>query len=551
MKKRVVALFLAAVMVLSLCACQNSTDDKKTTAAPDNKTTEAPVVNPTDGPTNEPTTEAPKSKYPLVEEPVTLQGVVVIANPSDSTERLAFTKASELTGINIEWRVIDQESLATFLASGKWPDLLFMNPTQNQVLDYGIIGGRLVNYLDYIDLMPNFAQAMVDYPAIKLAIQENGAMYRLPFCSLAATSAQARPHINTDVMAAAGVQRPTTVDEFEQALKDLQKYYGEESVFIPKLNNYANNWALMLFAAFGDLQDMLLDLGADGEVVFSHTTDQMKHYYEFMNKLYEQGLIHKEVATLDTATKRALELGGKIAFLDHAGANVTANEKGEFPVSALAPLKSQYNDNPVLLGARGVSFTHSIFINAESDYIEELCQYLDIFYATEEVEEGTGLFGQSMQHGIEGENFKLNDDGLSYTFNLPEGFATASAYQAQVIQFYNFGRADYLGMRIEDKPSNTQSRQKAYVEFVNPYQEAPADVFPGWGNIPFNEAQQSVIDTYWEAMVTYWQKMQVEFITGVTDIETGWDEYVKTLEKMGLNEVMVAINEAWDNYCAR
>ena len=66
MKKRVVALFLAAVMVLSLCACQNSTDDKKTTAAPDNKTTEAPVVNPTDGPTNEPTTEAPKSKYPLV-----------------------------------------------------------------------------------------------------------------------------------------------------------------------------------------------------------------------------------------------------------------------------------------------------------------------------------------------------------------------------------------------------------------------------------------------------------------------------------------------------
>ena len=546
MKKRVVALFLAALMVLSLCACQTSTDDK-TTVAPDNQTTEVP----TDGPTDEPTTEAPKSKYPLVEEPVTLKAVVVIANPCDSTERLAFTKASELTGINLEWTVLDYDSLATFLASGDWPDLMFMNPSASQILDYGVIGGKLVNYLEYIDLMPNFAQAMVEYPAMKLAIQENGAMYRLPFVSMAATSAQARPHINTDVLAAAGVERPTTVDEFEQALKDLQKYYGEESVFMPKLNNYANNWALMLFAAFGDLQDMLLDLDENGEVVFSHTTDQMKHYYEFMNKLYKQGLIHKEVATLDAATRKALELGGKIAFLDQAGANVTANEKGEFPVSALAPLKSVYNDNPKTKGNLGVAFTHSMFINANSKYIKELCQYLDIFYATEEVEEGTGLFGQSMQHGIEGENFKLNDDGLSYTFNVPEEYATGSAYQAQVIQWFNFGRADYLGMRIEDKPSNTQARQKAYVEYVLPYQETPAETFPGWGNIPFNEDQQSVIDTYWEAMVTYWQKMQVEFITGVSDIDTDWDTYVDTLKQMGLDEVMEAINEAWDDYCAR
>ena len=153
--------------------------------------------------------------------------------------------------------------------------------------------------------------------------------------------------------------------------------------------------------------------------------------------------------------------------------------------------------------------------------------------------------------GIEGEHFKLNDDGLTYSVMIPEGYESTSAFQTKALQWYNFGRADYLGMRIEDKPSNSQARQQAFVEYVLPYQEAPADVFPSWGNIPFNEEQQTVIDTYWEAMVTYWQKMQVEFITGVTDIETGWDEYVKTLEKMGLNEVMVAINEAWDNYCAR
>lgn len=542
MKKKLLSIILASVMALSVCAC----GDEATNATSESKVQEATETQASAATE----TEEAKSKYPLVEEPVTVKGIVAITNPGGD-DRLAFQKASELTGINIEWEVIDPESLATVLASGDWPDLLFINPSTNQILDYGVIGGKLVDYLQYIDLMPNLTQAMEDYPAMKLAIQENGAMYRLPFVSMVATSTKARPYVNTDVLDAAGVKRPTTVDEFEQALKDLQAFYGSESVFIPKLNNYSSNWALMLYAAFGEGTDMLLDLDKDGEVIFSHTTDQMKHYYEFMHKLYDQGLIHKEVATLDSATKKALELGGKIAFIDTAGTSVPANEKGEFPVSCLAPLTSEYDSTQVVKGDMAVSLTYSIFINSKSEYIEELCQYLDIFYATEEVAEGTGLFGQSMMHGIEGENFKLNDDGLTYTFIVPEGYESGNAYQSQAINWYNFGRADYLGMRIEDKPSNSQARQKAFVEYVLPYQESPADVFPSWGNIPFNEEQQTVIDTYWEAMVTYWQKMQVEFITGVADIETGWDEYVKTLEKMGLNEVMKAINEAWDDYQAK
>ncbi|MBR3762702.1 MAG: extracellular solute-binding protein [Lachnospiraceae bacterium] len=544
MKKKLLSIILASAMALSVCACGNDATNA-------NGTSESQVQEATETQSSAATeTEETKSKYPLVEEPITVKGLVAITN-NGGEDRLIHQKVAELTGINIEWEVVDPEALATILASGDWPDLLFINPSANQILDYGVIGEKFVDYLKYIDLMPNLAQTMEDYPAMKLAIQENGAMYRLPFVSMIATTCPARPYINTDVLEKAGVERPATVDEFEQALKDLQAYYGEESVFIPKLNVYTGSWAQMLFAAFGEHTDMLLDLDKSGEVIFSHTTDQMKHYYEFMHKLYDQGLIHKEVATLDAATKKALELEGKIAFLDTAATSIAANEKGEFPVSLLAPLTSQYDSTQVVQGAMGVSFTHSIFMNSESEYIEELCQMLDIAYATEEVAEGTGLHGQSFMHGIEGENFKLNDDGLTYTFIVPEGYESGNAYQTKAIQWYNFGRADYLGLRIEDKPSNSQARQKGIVEYMKPYMENPKDVFPGWGNIPFNEEQQSIIDTYWEAMVTYWQKMQVEFITGVADIETGWDEYVATLEKMGLNEVMKAINEAWDDYQAK
>jgi len=550
MKKRIVALFLVVVMVLSMCACSNNPADKTTEA---DKTTQGKdeTEKQTENGQTDASTEEAKSKYPLVDEPVRLKGIVAYNANGGGDSRLIYEKVGDLTGIYIDWQVVDVQAIPTILASGDWPDVLFCNPSSNQIQDYGVLGGRFVDFMQYLDLMPNLVQAMEDYPAMKLSIQSNGAMYRLPFVSMLATSVQARSYVNTDVLAAAGVKTPTTVDEFEQSLKDLQAYYGTESVYIPRLNHYNNNWSMMLFAAFGELTNMMIDTDKDGKLVFSHTSDQMKHYYEFMNKLYEQGLIHKEVATLDTATKNALELSGKIAFLDHAGASIPANDKGEFPVSALAPFTSQYDSTRVVEGVTGVSFTNSIFVNSECEYVEELCQWLDIAYATEEVVEGSGLLGQSFMHGIEGENFKLNDDGKTYTFIVPEGYASGSAYTSNAIQWYNFGRADYLGSRTEDKPSNSQARQKAFVENVMPYQESPLDTFVGYAALPLTEDQQYVIDSYWEEMQTYWQKMQVEFITGVTDIETGWDTYVATLKRMGLDEVMKVYQDAYDAYLAK
>ena len=44
--------------------------------------------------------------------------------------------------------------------------------------------------------------------------------------------------------------------------------------------------------------------------------------------------------------------------------------------------------------------------------------------------------------------------------------------------------------------------------------------------------------------------MRVEFITGVTDIEAEWDNYCKTLEEMGLPEMVAAYQAAYDRWMA-
>ena len=91
--------------------------------------------------------------YPIVEEPITVTGLVVGKDTATRSDRLVWNKVSEVTGINIEWEVIDADALATYLAGGDWPDFIHYNLDSSMVNDYGVVGGRFVNYLDYLDQM--------------------------------------------------------------------------------------------------------------------------------------------------------------------------------------------------------------------------------------------------------------------------------------------------------------------------------------------------------------------------------------------------------------
>jgi len=42
--------------------------------------------------------------------------------------------------------------------------------------------------------------------------------------------------------------------------------------------------------------------------------------------------------------------------------------------------------------------------------------------------------------------------------------------------------------------------------------------------------------------------MEGKFITGIADIETGWDEYCATLEKMGVQDVIEVYQAAYDRF---
>lgn len=113
MKKRTLAVVLAASMLMTACGDASSANGGENgqgaSEAGSASAERVPVENyvPT---------------YPIVEEPITVKGLVVGRDLSVSKDRLVWEKVEEVTGINIEWINIDAESLSTYLAGNDWPD---------------------------------------------------------------------------------------------------------------------------------------------------------------------------------------------------------------------------------------------------------------------------------------------------------------------------------------------------------------------------------------------------------------------------------------------
>jgi len=548
MKRRnVFAFLLALVMILGcMTGCQPGGTEKTTEGAP---------AQSTEGETSTEAVDEPQ--YPLVKdgEEVTLKGVIFVAGATgkEDTERITWQKVEEITGVNIEFEIIDEAAMNTYLASNDWPDFFLANFSDSLTYDYGVLGGRFVNLLDYIELMPNLALTFEDFPAAKNGfIQSNGEMYKFPRVEVAVTSVSVRQHWRTDVLEEYGLKTPTTVDEFKQTLATLKEKTGKVQ-WIPKMGKpgIVNAWNPGMFAAFGEYVEMTFEAEDDGKVTFIRSTDQMRRYYEYMNDLYENGLIHQECFSIDNQLAKSLELEDNMLVLDRSYENVKAEmlKDGKWSyLTCSAPLTSQWDSTQVIKSKTPVISTRGPYLNANSKHVELMCKVFDIMFATEEVVEGSGLFGMAFTYGLEGEHWAIAEDGKSYKQIIPAGYeGTWSQLQAEkLILAGNLGRATGFSRMVTSTPGNSQARQQAYVDYVWPY--VADEAFPET-YLRFTDDEQRVIDQKWTEIETYIYEMEAKFISGVVDIETGWDTYVKTLDQMGLQDVMKVYQAAYDRWC--
>lgn len=542
MKKRIVALLLTFVMAVGLLAgCTPSTPQTPTAGKEETK---APVA--TNAPSETPT-EAPEvSAYPIVDEPITIKMAVVGRNMTNPS-RLLYERLAELTNINIEIVNIEKDQFNVYLASNDWPDFFLEGLDANTVYEYGVLGQMLVNYQDKLDIMPNLAKVFEDFPtAYKTSVQEDGGIYALPRVEYSATLPMTRIHYNAEFFEKHNLEEPTTLDEFYDLMVKIRDINDGAAPLAFNLTNETQYLVPFLLPVFGEYGYLGFCVGEDGVVVDSYATEQYREFLKFMHKMYDEGLIDKEYLTMDDNARLGLVQEGTGVLFGKAALSVTADmfSDGQYHFGVLTPPVMNEGDTPRCLEIQPVKSAYSFAINANSPYVDEICKWIDIAFANEEVAEGTGLYGVAFSYGPVGETFHFTDEGTYYQTAADGVSEITSDYKDAHISIGWFGLCDiheYIGAG----GGSVGQRAQGYRDKVLPY-----CTIPNYPSVIFSEEENQVRDQYLTEQQTYKKSMYNKFIMGVEDIndDATWQNYLDMMKTYKTDELVKVYQEAYDRY---
>lgn len=535
MYKKLLAFALALCLCISLAACAK---------------TPASSAAPTPSGTTESKGGTTDSKYPLVSSPVTIEGVVF--GSQEDNKRITWDKLAELTGITVNWKIVSNEQGSVFVAAGNWPDLFHGGFGDDLIEEWGVVGKKLVNFEDYADVMPNLQQTYKDYDNYggkRIAQATDGGVYGLIKIDDGPTNTGVRMHYNADVLKEYGLETPTTTEEFYNVLKAIQAKTGEA----PMVDNMlAYNWGnpsdVFFFPAFGKLTQPNFAADENGKVINGRLSDQYRLTMQYMNRLYAEGLLHKEYLTLDGSTRKSLIEARKAVFgMDQFAAISVDVVGGSWDnLKTLAPLTSEYDNERVVQASNPIAKTGTV-VNAESKYVKEICQMLDILFATKEVAEGTGLYGVAGTYGPENVTWKwANEDHTTYEYIIPSDYTeAANTFQNNRVIFSNLGRYDVFKNAVVAEESNNRARQLGFIENFHPYKEKHPFVY---GSL--NEEEQNVVNTYLTDFQEYVKEWNSAFITGTKNPndDAVWKEYIDGFAKLHTDELTAAYQSAYDRF---
>ncbi len=488
-----------------------------------------------------------EGEYPIVSEPITVTALVVDASTElrDDYTRLLWDDLAELTGVKVEFTNIDNDTLPVWLAAGDWTDFIHKVLDSTYINDYGVTGGMFYDWNELLEYMPNLQKLYEDDPTCRRVVTEtNGAVYQLPRYSDGSTATTARFHYRRDIMNNLGLEEPKTIDDLYNVLTAIKESTGEAPMVCPM--DYGVEF--LLYSAFGTSTEPDFEDDGNGKVIFNRTGEQYKLYLQYVNKLYEEGLLHKEFMTLDRAALVALVSSGSAVFTSNIMNNVgpDAFPSGKCEIGTVPPLTSEYDDTMTVHGWDYESIS-GFAMNADTEHAVEIAKLLDISYALEEVAPGTGLYGEAFCWGPENVTWRYtNDEKSAYEYILPEGISAWSTFQYGDVMFANCGRYYSMNCAVTSDEGNSRERQLGYVSNLMPYQVAN---FPG-SFLKFNDDEQSVLDNNWVDIESYVSEMRGKFITGAADIDADWDGYCATIESMGMADVLDAYQAAYDRWLA-
>ena len=546
--KKILALILALALILSLAACGKPAEQPPVETQPATPDTQ-PVE-------TEPEVQEPQKnvdRYPLQNDKTfdVVSGSDIFGDDGETVITQAMQKA---TGVDIDWSFMTAEQVQLALTGKDLPDAIFQYASlldKATMYEYGQ-GGYFVNFMDYLDIMPNFSAVIEANPnALKVVQNEDGSVYCLPTLTVTSTGFNNLLYYRTDMMKAAGWEKaPATTDEFIQFVTDLQAHYGANDPEFIAVNAYAANrmgWSTKrimsyFFPAFGELLLTELTVDAQGNVVLGAATEQYKHLLEFMNELWNSGAFNTNIYSQEATASQALAAGDHVAIVtDHNG----HTPEGYANMSILAPLTSEYYTTQHWYKSPSCSWGRINAISAQCEDIETMVKWFDAWYApaTDPLNAEGTLYAITPWLGEIGVDHALDEATGIYTELEHEGIEMGKFLASESFQIALFSGYEGGLFPFSSAPTNGVGvKGQGTINNLWPYAETPFDL----NSLVLTEDESDTYNDAWTDINAYIVESTAKFITGEADIAAEWDSYVEALEQMGLQDVIDVYQAAYD-----
>jgi putative aldouronate transport system substrate-binding protein len=565
MFKKSIALLIVAAMSLSLLAACGGSSGGGTAATPQPA---APAQQASPQTADAPATTAEEIAAPGIwtgSYPMNAMHIdLTIWMPEGPTLNRAFAEWQDspfhsqlgpMAGVNLSWQFMpagetnQAQQLNLLIASGDYPDIMFSAHIQRDAEMY-IDDGVFLDLSPYIaEWSPNWYGYTQRMPALGRAFRtDSGRYYGYGFFREGGgwNDTYQGPLVRYDWLAEQGLPTPVTIGDWDRTLRAFKDAYGAVLT-----SAWGSRWRFGsnicgAFGAYGG-KDFRIYADRNGKVHLGQVEPAWRDYITQLNIWWSDGLIDQDLMSNDDAAVRAKALNGEtgLAFssmgqltnwVRDAEADGIGSDWGglDYP-------EGNDGTKSMVFGGYGIGGTAAcISSRVTGERLEAAMRLMDYAYSPE------GFIYWNF--GIEGVSFNFDANGnpqySDLVLNDPDGINDAidkyagTAWNGPCIQ-----ATALLYQKNHEKAIAANDLWFYSNEPITAYYTLPR----GFG---FTTDESIRVEEIQGPMLTYIEEMAVSFMTGSQSI-ADFDNFVATVERMGLAELLTIYQAAYDRYINR
>lgn len=483
------------------------------------------------------------SGFPIVKEPITLKMFGQKAPMHGPWEdMLVFKEYEKMTNIKVEFETPPQDGFQEkknlVFASNELPDAFIRaGITNDEVVKYGMSGALIPLETLIEKYAPNVKKLLDTYPdARKSIIYPDGHIYTLPTIVTLAAARTDKIWLNKNWLDKAGKSVPVTLDD----LVDVLRFFRDNDMNgngkkdeIPMMANGLGQLINNLSGSWGLENQMGYHVNIEnGKVNIWLTDDRFKEMLMFLNKLYKEKLIDQELFSITYAKFLAKANSGVVGLFFNQADDVFDSKD----YIGIAPFKGPNGDQKVGRAGPIARDMGAFAITSTNKYPEATMRWIDYFYS----DEGSIFF----RYGVEGQTYVKKPDGsVEYTDAILKDSRGIGTAVAQFTIWPGGGAPHWINDKNSTAISSptTREAQKA----LDPYM--PKEVY---GPPLFDKESMDKAVTLQADIDKYFNESCTKFIDGDIGFDK-WDEYVNTMNKLGLKELEALYQKAFDSMNAK